>query len=86
MAVDVSHIKCNLVIEIIGYLPTDSWYPKEKANPSAISRERNSWLWLAIWVSELQGKNWEMAQWTQKLMNENKHKEKKANQWICKYY
>ena len=37
-------------------------------------------------MSEPHGKNWEMAQWTQKLMNENKHERKKANQWRCKYY
>ena len=28
-------------------------------------------------MSEPQGKNWEMAQWTQKLINDNKHERKK---------
>ena len=30
--------------------------------------------------------HWEMAHLTQKLMNWNKHKRKKVNQWRCKYY
>ena len=68
-------------------LTTDLCCPKKKKeNPSAISRKRNSWLKPVIWVSEPRGKHWEMAHWKQKLMNWNKHKRKKANQWRCKYY
>ena len=38
-------------------------------------------------MSKPRGKNWEIAQLTRDLMNENKKKKKKeANQWRCKYY